>query len=245
MTLSIKQVYKTNLKMDLNKFYCGIIEDINDPDRTGRAKVRIQGIFDETPLEDIPWAGSFHNINSGKQFELPKIGKLVNVVFRGGNIYQPQYISSENYNINLKNKLEELEDEDYEGFTALTFDERTQIFSNDEELTVDYKYNKITISDDDINFELKDNNQKVNIGTKKATQQAMLGNHWMDWFDTFIRAWQNEVGMLGNGIIIIPPLPILKPMVAYKVCVDYWLKRETFLSDHVYITDDRKIKKLE
>lgn len=231
--------------MDLkDKFFCGIVEDITDPDRHGRVKVRVQGIFDDVAIDEIPWASPIRSL-AGKSFELPRIGKLVNIIFKGGDIYQPQYIYSENYNVNLKSKLEEISDEEYEGFIALAFDERTQIYSDDTELTFDYKYNKITISNEDINLELKDNQSKVNIGTKNASQQAVLGNNWMEWFDTFVRAIQNDTATIGNGMIVAPPQPIIKPELAYQVCAEFWSKRETFLSDHVYITDDRKIKKLE
>jgi len=233
------------MNLDLeHKIFCGIVEDISDKERKGRIKVRVQGVFDNIPTNDIPWSCPFKSI-SGKSFELPSVGKLVNIVFPNNDLYSPEYIFSENYNINLQNKLNDYSQGEYENFIALLFDHKSQVFSDDKSLTMDYKYNKITIDNSSINLELKDNNQKINIGTKKATQQAMLGNHWLDWFDTFVRAWQNDTGMMGNGIIIVPPLPILKPEISYKVMAEYWTKRETFISDHVYIADDKKIKKLQ
>jgi hypothetical protein len=232
------------MKNLIKQIYCGVVEQTDDEDRIGRIKVRVQGVFDDMPLEDIPWAEPFRNL-SGKGFEIPRVGKLVNIIFHHGNIYNPQYIYSENYNVNLQGKLSEITEEDYEGFIALLFDHRTQVFADDKELTWDYKYNKITITNTNINFELKDNNQRVNIGTKEASQQAMLGNHWLEWFDELARVLQNDTASLGNGMIIVPPQPIIKAELSYKILVDYWAKRETFISDHVYITDDRKIKKLE
>jgi len=220
------------------KLYLGIVEDISDPDRNGRIKVRVQGIFDEIPLEDIPWASPKKSI-AGKSFELPKVGKIVNIEFSNGDLYDPYYIFSENYNVNLESALKNYSDDEYEGFIALTFDERTQIYSDDKNLTLDYKYNKITIDNGNINIEAKDNNQKVNIGTKKATQQAMLGNHWLDWFDTLVKTLQQPTALIGNL-----GAPIIRPQLD-QVLSEYWIKRESFISDHVYITDDRKIKKLE
>jgi len=227
-----------------NKIYCGVVEDISDTKRKGRIKVRVQGIFDDIPLEDIPWASPYQTL-SGKAHGTPAVGKLVNIVFLTNNLYDPYYIYSENYNINLQNKLEEYPQDAYERFISLIFDHKTQIYSDDDELTLDYKYNKITVTNDNINLELKDNKQKVNIGTKNATQQAMLGNHWLDWFDNFVKILQKETSLMGNGMIVAPPSPIIKPELAYKILVDYNIKRETFISDHVYITDDQKVKKLE
>jgi hypothetical protein len=50
--------------------------------------------------------------------------------------------------------------------------------------------------------------------------------------------------MLGNGMILAPPSPILKPSISVNVGKDYWKRREDFLSDNVYITNNNKIKKL-
>jgi hypothetical protein len=221
-----------------DKIYLGIVEKIDDPKKSGRLKIRVQGLFEEIPLEHIPWS-SPRKSTSGKSFELPKAGNIVNVNFPNNNLYCPEYIYSENMNINLQDKLKDYSGEGYENFISLLFDDRTQIYSDLENLTMDYKFNKITIDEDSINLELKDNQQKINIGTEKSTQQAMLGNHWLDFFDNFIKTLQKPDSMIGNL-----GAPVLKPELD-KVCAEYWQKRESFISDHVYITDDKKIKKLK
>jgi hypothetical protein len=226
------------------KLYVGIVENISDPNKKGKIQVRVQGVFEELETENIPWASPYKSL-AGKAFELPGIGKIVNVIFPNGDLHDPYYIYSENYNINLKNVLEDYSIDKYETFVALLFDHRTQIYSDEDEMVFDYKYNKITIDNDSINLQLKDNNGILNIGTKDAKQQAMLGNNFLDWFNSFIRALQNDPAMLGNGMILAPPAPILKPDISLGVCRDFWQKRETFLSDHVYVTDNKKINKLE
>ena len=42
--------------MSSSKSYLGVIVDINDPLKQGRAKVRVFGIFDDLEIEDIPWS---------------------------------------------------------------------------------------------------------------------------------------------------------------------------------------------
>ena len=42
--------------MSSNKSYLGVIVDVIDPLKQGRAKVKVFGIFDDLPVEDIPWA---------------------------------------------------------------------------------------------------------------------------------------------------------------------------------------------
>ena len=53
--------------------------------------------------------------------------------------------------------------DDYKNFIALLFDYQTQVFIDKDGMTIDYQYNKMTIKNDSINVELKDNTQKINL----------------------------------------------------------------------------------
>lgn len=222
---------------DLDKLWVGLVEDNKDPDRLGRVRVRVQSIFDNIPLEDIPWAFPIKTLSS-RSYEMPAIGKIVSVFFPNDNIYEPYYMYAEHYNVNLKKKLSDLSDDEYVNFVAVVFDHKTKMYSDDTALTMDYLYNKITITNDDINLELKDNNRKVNIGTKSATQQAVLGNHFFNWLDKFVNKLVEPTSLIGFGS------PVLKPEIDLLL-VEYQTLRESFLSDHVYIVDDFKVDKLK
>jgi hypothetical protein len=222
---------------ELNKLWVGLVEDNKDPDRLGRIKVRVQSIFDDIPVEDIPWASPIKTLSS-RSYEMPSIGKIVSVFFPNNNLYEPYYMYADHYNVNLKKKLEDLGEDEYVNFIAVIFDHKTKIYSDDTELVMDYLYNKISIDNDNINLELKDNNRKVNIGCATASQQAVLGNHWFEWFDKFINELVKPMSLIGNS-----GAAILKPQIDLLL-VEYQTLRETFLSDHVYIVDDLKIEKL-
>jgi len=222
-----------------NKLWMGIVEDVKDPNRKGRIKVRVQGLYNNLPLDDVPYASPYQSVD-GRDFRLPAIGKIINVVFPFNNIYDPYYVFSENYNINLRSKLEDLDDKAYARFVALLFDDRTQIYSDDDNLTLDYKYNKITIDNNRINLELKDNgDRKINLGTEDATQQAILGNHFMEWLDDLVKILEQPTSLIGNLLS-----PILKPDVDLHL-KKYHLLRETFLSRNVNIVDNFKVKNVE
>jgi len=214
-----------------NKIFYGVVENVFDKQKKGRIQVRVQSIFNQIPLEHIPWASPNRSLN-GKSFCVPAVGKLVSVIFDNGNIYEPRYIYSENNNTNLQQKLNDLSDDEYQNFVALLFDHRTQIYSDDDNLVLDYKFNKIAIKNDKINIELKDNNQKLNLGHKYAEQSVLLGNHFLDWFDELMKILKtptNLIGNIGN--------PILKPNVDLHIS-KYFALKETFLSTHVKVVDN-------
>ena len=221
-----------------NKLWMGIVEDVKDPNRKGRIKVRVQGLYNNLSTEDIPYASPYLTGADGREFRLPAVGKIVNVVYPFNNLYDPYYVFSENYNINLTAKLKDMEDDEYEKFVALLFDDRTQVYSDDKNLTLDYNYNKITIDNDRINLELKDNSKSINLGTEDASQQAILGNHFMEWLDDLVKILEKPTSLIGNM-----GSAILKPQVDIHL-KKYHLIRETFLSMNVNIVDNYEVKTL-
>lgn len=216
-------------------FYVGIVEDNKDPNRKGRIKVRVQTLYHTIPVEDIPYAYPFASL-AGKEFQVPAIGKLVNVLFLSDDLYSPYYIYSENYNENLQRKLKSLSDEDYVNFTGLLFDESTQIYLQGKTLTIDQLLNKITIDNASINLELKDNEEILNLGSRDADQDAVLGTRYFEWMDKFIAEFMKPFSMIGNV-----GAPIIKTKLT-KLCQEYQSLRPDFVSNNVKIVDNGEVK---
>ena len=225
--------------MELKRdFYVGVVEDNKDPNRKGRIKVRVQTLYHNIDIADIPYAYPLAGL-SGTDFEVPSIGKLVNIIFLSDDLYSPYYMYSENYNENLQQKLNSLTDEEYVIFSALLFDESTQIFVHGQEFTMDHLLNKITINNNSINHELKDNVQKLNLGSKGANQDAVLGTNFFKWMDRFITELSSPFSMVGNL-----GAPVLKPKLS-KLCVEYKKLRPDFVSNNVKIVDNGDVKILK
>lgn len=225
--------------VDRSRTYIGVVEDNEDPKKLGRVKARVLDLFDDMPVADIPFASPWKDLN-GNEFNVPEKGKVVTIIFDQGNIYKPEYIFSDHYNINLERKLKSLSGENYTSMKSMIFDHKTQIYvNNDEGLMIDHKYNNMNILKDSINLNLKDNNANVNIGDATAGQQAILGNHWMDWFDEFVDNLLGNFGgpFLGNlGAPVVPNPAFIAIIQKYKA-----LRDPVLLSHHVNIVDNNMV----
>ena len=223
-------------KVEVGRTYLGVVEDNQDPEKSGRLKIKVLDVFDDMPKEDIPWAAPWKDLN-GNEFNVPEIGKVLIVVFDQGDLNKPEFIFSEHYNINLETKLKSLSDVDYISMKSLIYDHRTQIYVNESEgLKIDHKYNNINITENSINFNMKDNMRSINIGDSTANQQMILGTNFMEWFDEFIDHLMGQQG----GAFLSPspclPNPTFMPiLLKFKA-----LKDPKFLSHHVNIVDNSK-----
>lgn len=227
---------------DFNDTYLGVVEDNQDPERKNRCRVRVINIFDGIPTEDIPWANPYKN-SDGTSCNLPDIGKVVSVIFENGDIYNPVYKFSEHYNPNLEQKLDEMSQEDYLTMKALLFDHMTQVYRNDSEgLVMDHKFNKMTVTNTTIDMLLKNNLGRINIGTKEADQQMILGNNFLDWFDKFVDELLGANGgaFLGNlGAPVITSPGLSSHLMRYKA-----EKTPKFLSHNIFANDNGSISDL-
>lgn len=219
-----------------SRVFIGVVEDIEDPKKMGRCKVRVLNVFDSIPTEDLPWASCWKDLN-GNTFILPEKGKVVSVVFDEGNPYKPEYIFAEHYNINLENKLQSLSGSDYTSMRALMFDNKTQIYSNDKEgLKIDYKYNNINITNESIDLNLKDNQGKISIGDANADQSAILGTNFLEWFDGFVDSLMSGPYIGNSGAPVIANPGLVQILAKYKA-----MKDPKFLSDNIFINSNHKI----
>ena len=228
------------MNIESGKTYIGIIVENKDPKKLGRCRIKVIDVFDDIPVEDIPWATPWKDLN-GNSFNLPEKGKVVTVIFDSGNIYKPEFIYSDHYNINLETKLSKLSEEDYQSMKSVIFDHKTQIYVNDSEgLKIDHKFNNLNIKEKTVNLNLKDNTALLNLGDETANQQAILGNHWMDWFDLFV---DNLLGAQGGpyfgnqGYQITPNPSFVAVLQSYKK-----LRDPVFLSKHVNIVDNNSVQ---
>ena len=229
--------------VDPKKTYIGVVENNNDPQKIGRCQVRVMDVYENIPIKDLPWATPWKDLN-GNQFNIPDKGKVVTVVFENGNKNNPEYLSSDHYNINLERKLNSLNETDYLSMKSLFFDHKTQMYVNDSEgFKIDHKFNNINIKEQSIDINLKDNFGKLNIGSQNSTQRAILGDNFTNWFDEFLDIL---IGKSGGGFLGNLGVPSqATPALISHIQKYFSIKTSKILSKNVYIVDNEHVKVLE
>jgi hypothetical protein len=130
--------------------WLGEVEDNNDPDCTGRCKVRVFGLFDGTEKDmqsssspfristsDLPWCypatGMFFASGDSKgagNISIPKVGSKVKVRFNGGNLYAPEYFAIQDTNEEMTSELKDS-----------YLDSHVILYDKDQDLKILYKKN--------------------------------------------------------------------------------------------------------
>lgn len=104
------------------RLYLGQVVDINDPNKSGRARIRVFGLFDGLDHEDIPWASQISGVSFGRggagTISIPKLGAIVVVQFDGQNYYKMNYYGEKDY---AQDMLAEIADS-YEGAQVIMYD---------------------------------------------------------------------------------------------------------------------------
>ena len=138
---------------NLDKKYLGVVEDVDDPLKLGRAKVRVEWLFGkEMPVEDLPWARPQYAMFFGQdgfcgQVSVPKVGAIVGVTFYNGDIYAPVYNGIIEY---ADDVLEQLQKE-YFGTHIIGFDgdeDLKMYYTQGKGLTFYLKGSRVNISND-------------------------------------------------------------------------------------------------
>lgn len=164
----------------MDNVHIGIIESIDDPNRVGRCKIRVHGLFGHQsdnikgyiPTDHLPWAYPNHQLsfgtNGASSYSTPKIGQTVLVKF-DGDIYHPLYIGISD----LDDGILDIASRDYEGFKAIHIDTENNIrifYTNGDGLVIENEQSIMTI----------DNDARIFIAFRDETAAIELTNNRID-----------------------------------------------------------------
>lgn len=135
-----------------NMTFLGEIVNVSDPEKKGRARIRVFGKFDELADDELPWAeqqmGNTFGAKGGTgAISVPRKGAVVNVLFDNGNVYTPYYYNIQEHSPELLNEIKN----SYEGAHSLIYDmdENLKVFYTKEKgLNFMLKDSRVTIASD-------------------------------------------------------------------------------------------------
>lgn len=118
----------------MQEYYFGKIVDVKDPEKRGRARVMVRGMYDDMKTEDLPWAvpkakSAMFGGNGGGSISIPRNGIEVRVSYPDpDDIYSPEFEEPIELNDDLRKELNL--DGEYEGthFFALDPENKFKIF---------------------------------------------------------------------------------------------------------------------
>ena len=138
--------------IERSQHFLGVIIDNKDPEFRARCKVRVFGVYDDIPDENLPWAFqrfdlSFGDNGGSGRVSIPKVGGIVHIQFNNGNYYAPEYKAVQELSTDLINEIKT----SYEGAHSLVYDgiEKLKIYYTVAKgLVIDLKESTIIISND-------------------------------------------------------------------------------------------------
>jgi hypothetical protein len=221
--------------MSSDKSYLGVIVDINDPLKQGRAKVRVFGIFDDLPMEDIPWAESgtaseyFGGGKGGGAISIPRLGSVVYCSFDSENYYKLYYDKIKEYSPGLTEEMNE--ENSYEGFQSLLYDTEAEpgalklFYSRKKGLVFELGDSKVQLDTQNggqLRVVIKMGNDEIRMENKKViinSSNIELGEGAAESVikgDTFKRLYEQHTHIGNSGVPTSPPTVPLPPTVLSK-----------------------------
>ena len=135
--------------------YIGIIVDPEDPEKIGRCRVRVYGVYEGIEDKDLPWANPsqkstyFGKDGKSGSISVPKKGTFVQVEFMNGDIYSPEYGQIQEIADDVKDQLKK--EGEYIGSHYILYDgdEGLKIyFTVQKGITIENKESMIRINQD-------------------------------------------------------------------------------------------------
>lgn len=165
--------------MNLDRDYIGFVIDPEDPERLGRCKIRVIGVYDQIEDEDLPWAfpHSLSVFSGGDSkgagnISIPKAGTAVRVNFLEDDIHSPQWSSIIHLNDTLRRELAE----SYQGSHVIVYDEDEDLkvwFTPANGMQIYYKDSSISINpDQSILIDHRDSQSNIELKAGQITVNA-------------------------------------------------------------------------
>jgi hypothetical protein len=147
-----QELFEDDLK---STAWIGEVVDNEDPTFNGRVRVKVKGKFDKFENDDIPWATPDTYFSGGSSsgagnYDVPKVGAILGIIFDNGNIYNPRYFKIQHVSQELIDEVISVSDTPYT-VKALWYDTDINLktyFNEADGISISYKDSIINMRDD-------------------------------------------------------------------------------------------------
>ncbi len=219
--------------MPSERTYLGQVVDNRDPLYQGRARIKVFGIFDDIPDEDLPWAEQIAGLSFGGSFgggniTIPRIGSVVGVHFEQNNYYKMNFQYIKEISKDLQEELKQ--ENSYEGTHSLIYDSDAQpgvlkliytrknglVFNlGDASIQIDTQNDSenadklrivLKLNDDEIRMEKQGSEQKVIVNAKNIELGEGAAERIIlgDTFLTLFNSHTHPTGVGPSGTPVVP-----------------------------------------
>lgn len=113
--------------MNLGNDFVGRVIYNEDPTFSGRCKVKVFGLFDDLPDENVPWFvpanSNIFGTEGGGSLSVPKVGDIVRVRFSNSDYYSGEYTGLQCIDPNLVNEIKD----DYQDSQVILYDAANEV----------------------------------------------------------------------------------------------------------------------
>lgn len=190
--------------------YLGKVEDVNDPLYEGRCRVRVFSLFDDIPVDDLPWAIPYgkptffgQDARAGS-ISIPKVGAVVRVRFSNGDIYSPEYSQVQEIGEDIKQELKKGGTK-YEGAHFILFDGDEQIrfwFDREVGLKIELKESFLRIDNSNSHIELIHKDNLSSISMEGNVIRIVSDSEISVTTNSKVTVQANTVHIKGNNTIV-------------------------------------------
>ena len=213
------------------KFWYGKVEDIDDPEKLYRARIRVYGFYDD--VKELPWARPLNGVHGNR--EVPPVDSEVFVFFEDGDYHKPIWVSINNlpgiedldYLTSTIVTFRNLKDFGAEGFASISIDKSRGIDLRIDNSFVSVEYDKnVILTNSKKIIHIKDD--IISLGSKdKSAEPGVLGDKNADSLNEINEAIKELMKTISDGLDtlrtaaaanpytvgLVPPLIALKTQI--------------------------------
>lgn len=211
-----RDIYNLGRDELLSREFLGQVVDNQDPEKIGRCRIKVFGLFDNLADSDLPWSNPKKTVMFGQNgqagsISIPKNGSILKVTFDNQDIYSPEYHYHQELAQDVKDQLQS----EYDGTHIFCFDGDVKLkmyYVKSTGLTFELDGSRININTDN-SIQIEHKGTTSNIELRGGTITINSDSQINSTSGSRIKDTSNEVWSCGANTTKIGPQPQYKAVL--------------------------------